>query len=136
MSINLKPLGGTAIALPPDLLWGDEMQWSPVAQSKERSITGALIVDVVPKLAGRSIELRGGLDWAWIPRADLAALRDAAAVPGARFILSLNGEEHSVIFNHGDSDVAAAVTAEPVVDFCDPEDADYYHSLIVRLLTV
>lgn len=136
MSISLTPEGGTAIALPPDLLWMNEMQWSSVGQSKERSITGALIVDVVPKVAGRPVELKGVQNSAWISRDELKALRAAAAVPGGRCVLSWNGESHAVIFDHGDSDASAAVTAEPVVDFCDPQDADYYHSLVVRLITV
>lgn len=136
MSITLTPEGGTAIALPPDLLWVDEMRWSPLLQSKERSITGALIVDVVPKLAGRPIELRGGPDWAYIARDELKALRAVAAVPWLRCVLSWNGESHEVIFDHGDSDASAAVTAEPVVEFSDPQDADYYHSMVVRLITV
>lgn len=135
-TISLTPEGGTAIALPPDLLWVDEMHWSPVKQSTERSITGALIVDVMPKVAGRPVGLKGTSTSAWIARAELKALRAAAAVPGVRCSLSWNGEVHAVMFDHGDSDTSAAVTAEPVVDFSDPQDADYYHSLSVRLLTV
>lgn len=45
--------GTTTIELPPDLHWRDEFSWTPVEQSTEYSLTGALIVQSGARQAGR-----------------------------------------------------------------------------------
>lgn len=122
MSITLKN-GATTIALPSDLRWTDEYEWQAVAQSVERSITGALIVQAAAKQGGRPITLtpddeRSG----WIPRSDLEQLRAWAAVAGLVLELTLRGETRSVIFRHQDT----AIEARALVHFEDVTDADHY----------
>jgi hypothetical protein len=61
------------IALPGGMLWVDEFAWS----AAQRSVTGAQIIDVAIKVAGRPITLQG----IWIRRATLLALRALVDVP-------------------------------------------------------
>ena len=83
-----------AITLPATLVWEDEFSWTPVEQSSEYSLTGALILQTATKLAGRTITLVGqsdGLDHtAWISRANLIILKTALDVAGATFTLTLH----------------------------------------------
>lgn len=71
------------IELDDDFQWVNEFSHNPVEQTREHSITGALLVQEGQKLHGRSIELRsnGGV---WTPLAvvrELEALRDQLSVP-------------------------------------------------------
>lgn len=50
------------IALPGGMLWVDEFAWSAAQRSVERSITGAQIIDVAIKVAGRPVTLQGMQD--------------------------------------------------------------------------
>ena len=83
-----------AIILPATLVWEDEFTWSPVAQSTEYSLTGALIVQEATKLAGRPITLVGKSDsnahTGGISRTDLLALQTALNVTGATWTLTLH----------------------------------------------
>jgi hypothetical protein len=83
-----------AITLPATLVWEDEFSWSPVAQSAEYSLTGALIVQEATKLAGRPITLAGKSDGTahtgGISRTNLLALQTALAVAGATWTLTLH----------------------------------------------
>ena len=123
MSITLT-LGAVTLALDPDLMWTDENDWFPVEQSLQRSITGALLVSVATRLAGRPITLQPEDDSsAWMPAADLAQLKAWAAIPGQALQLSLRGQTRSVIFRHHDS---PALEANPVVHYQDVEPGDWY----------
>lgn len=136
MSITLA-YGATTLTLPPDLLWVDEFRWSPVSQGTERSITGALLVDLQPRIGGRTITLQGKEDSAWVLRSGLATLQAWAELPGQQFTLTHNGVTRTVIFDHGTEEESRAIAqVEPVVDFSDPEPSDYYCSLTLRFLEV
>ena len=74
MSITLTR-GSTTLELPPDLLWVNEFRWSEVSQSTERSVTGALLIDVAPRIGGRLITLAGRENYAWILRSGLETLK-------------------------------------------------------------
>ena len=56
------------IAIPRGMVWIDEHSWTPVEKSLEYSISGALLVDVGVKQAGRSITLQGEQSAGWIRR--------------------------------------------------------------------
>lgn len=64
-----------AVTLPQGLVWSDEFDWTPLAQTTEYSLTGALIVEQAEKQAGRPITLIGGIDFAWLTRTNVAALK-------------------------------------------------------------
>mgnify|MGYP006392301455 CR=1 FL=1 len=107
----------TTITLPDDLLWEDEFTWQSVEQRSQYSITGALLVESSVKQAGRSITLRGGMDFAWIDRATLLALQAAAAQPVVR-----SEAPRNVVFDLE----RGAIEASPVIDYSDPSADDSY----------
>ncbi|MGZ8181467.1 MAG: hypothetical protein ACXWT1_05880 [Methylobacter sp.] len=120
-----------AIVLPEDLIWTDEFNWSPRQQSESHSITGALIVEMGVKLAGRSITLVGGEQAEWIDRDTLTALH-AKLFDSANMTLTLNdGRVFSVVFKSGDQPIEAA----PIIDYSTPEGADWY-SISIKLMQV
>lgn len=116
----------TTIELDADLLWADELSWSPVQQSVDRAVTGALIIQVDgdADLPGRPITLRPEDDAsAWMPRALVDQLQSWAAIPLATFTLTLRGRARSVMFRHHER---PALEAVPVVHFSDVLTTDDY----------
>lgn len=114
--------GSTTLTLNPDLFWSDE-DWSPVQQSVQPTITGALDVQIGTMLAGRPITLQPENEGsAWMPHELIAALRDWATEPGLEMTLTLRGVAHAVMFRHQDK----AVEAAPVAHYRDVQDTDWY----------
>lgn len=112
------------LTLHQDLYWSDEHQWHPVSQTAQRTVTGALIVSVSAKVAGRPITLQPETDTsAWMTREAVETLRNWAAVPSKTMTLTLRGAARSVIFRHQDG---VAVEAKPVAHFSDVLDTDWY----------
>lgn len=116
MSITLAYNGATA-QISDRLDWTDEFGWSPVDQATTYSTTGALLVDVAVKQAGRPITLVGTETAAWIDRALCETLQAWAAVPGARLNLTLRGQMYQVLFDHG----AGGFSARPIHQLEDGE---------------
>ena len=56
---------GTTITLSDRLHWTDEFDWHPVEQATGYSTTGALLIDVATRQAGRPITLQGTDTQAW-----------------------------------------------------------------------
>lgn len=125
MSITLQR-GAESLPLDEDLLWVDEYRYSPVEQSVDTGLTGALIVQVDGDATrpGRPITLEPPDDTsAWMIRADLDTLQEWGAIPDATFVLTLRGVPRLVKFRHQDK---PAIDAKPVVPFSDPLPEDYY----------
>lgn len=133
MSITLTK-GTSALTLPPDLIWSDELNWSCVAQATERGIWGTLIVDAMARSGGRPITLTGEAGSAWMARSTLRTLVQWAQLVGQRFTLDLRGQVFSVIFDHGSAEESRALVATAVAGYSDPEDGDPYCSLTLRFL--
>lgn len=136
-----------ALTLPAGLVWSDEIAWSPVSASSTHSLTGALIVEVATKQAGRPITLIGqssGNDHtAWITRANLLTLKAALEIADARYTLTLHdGRTFTVMARPDDTDdKGSAVDADPLPvagNFlpANPQTADWYVLRAVRLTTV
>lgn len=98
--MNSLTYTGNTVSLPDDLDWPDEFGWSPVTQKTEHSITGALIVDIGVRAAGRQITLRGDADSAWTTREVAGQLQAWAAIGGAVMTLMLRGTTRQVMFDH------------------------------------
>lgn len=120
-----------SVGLPADMLWRDEFNWPTVIRSTEYALTGALIVDVGQRLAGRPITLAGSTDGGWVTRATVDALRVlASALPGQYVLTLADGRSFNVVFAPED-----ALTADPVVDFSDP-GVDAWYVVTVKLIEV
>lgn len=120
------------IELDDDFQWTDEFTHSPVEQTQERSLTGALLIQEGVKLHGRSIELRsnGGV---WTPLSVVRQLEALAEQAGQVMELVLpDGREYSVIWNRIDG---SPLTAEPLRRETYPTP-DSLYLLTLRLLTV
>ena len=116
--------GTSGVTLNPDLFWSDENEWHPVAQTAERTITGALIVKVKSRVGGRPITLEPEDETSgWMNRTSVEALRNWAAAPGKVMTLTIHGTDRTVMFRHHDG---AGLSATPVVHFSDIAAGDYY----------
>ena len=123
MTIYLT-VGATTVTLHPDLYWEDETTWQPVEQTTQRTLTGALIVSIGTRVAGRPITLRPEDEGsAWLSLGALLQLRNWAGVAGQQMQLTLKGVTRIVLFRHHEG---PALEAVPVVHFSDMETADFY----------
>lgn len=113
----LLTYNGTTAALSDRLQWLDEYDWSPVEQSTEFSTTGALLVDVAMKQAGRPITLEGLETAAWLTRAVCDTLQAWAALPGIELTLTVRGMPRAVLFDQS----RKGFTAAPVWRLSDGE---------------
>lgn len=122
----------TTVVLPDDLEWSDEYAWSAVEQATEYSVTGALVVDVAQRVAGRPLTLVSG-DQVWVSRAVLDQLRALADAPGKVMTLTLvDARVFSVMFRlHS----GAGIEARPVRFAAPMVDADWY-TLTLNLMEV
>lgn len=109
-----------AITLPDDLVWPDELEWSPVEQTIDYATGGSLIIQTGVKLAGRPINLSG-----LITRSVLLNLRTLAATP-TEHTLTFNGQIYTVRFRYADG----AIAARELVGYADPDDHDYYETTL------
>lgn len=121
--------GTTTIDLPADLEWQDEFDWTPVEQSTEYSLTGALIVQSGAMQAGRPITLYGGREGAWIKRAKLEQLYAMASVSGLQMTLQLWGRTFTVMFRE------TPLNAEPIRRLADP-GPDWNYAITINLMEV
>lgn len=135
MSITLSK-AGAALELPKDLQWVDEFAWSALSQSTERSITGAYIIDMQTRTAGRPITLEGKENTAWLQRSAAKTLKAWVDAPGQVYTLTHNGTAYQVMFDHGTDEISRAFKVAPVVEYDTPVDGDHYCSLTLRFFTV
>lgn len=131
MTITLT-VGTTVLALDSDLQWSDEYAWAATEQSVSRSLTGALLVQVGQRQAGRPITLAASESAGWMTRAAMAQLRAWADVPGQVMTLTLRGATYPVMFRHHDG---GPFDASPLVDYSDPDAADWVVPTL-RFMTV
>lgn len=123
MSNTISAVGIT-VQLPDGMQWSDRHDWSPVAQSVEMGLTGAVIVQAAAQTNGRPITLAPADEQAgWMPRSDLLQLEAWAAVPLQVLTLTVDGTAYQVIFRHQDT---PALSAAPVYSYDDPADTDPY----------
>lgn len=123
-----------SLTLSHDLLWKDEHAWSPVVQTAEYTLTGALLVETAVQQAGRPITLMPPDDsMAWHARSIVDTLRAWATEPGQQFLLTLDdGRAFTVVFRHHD---APAIEAKPVRGF-PSYDADDDWQVSLKLMEI
>lgn len=111
------------IEIPEDVWWSDEFAWNAIAQETDYSLTGALIVHVGARQAGRQITLASNpAGGGWVPRATVLALRAQRAMPDERFTLTLADGRQFIVMH----DNARAFDAAPVRPACDLTAASNY----------
>ncbi len=119
-----------ALAIPGDLIWTDEFNWNPVERATEYAVTGAMIVDVGERLAGRPITLESKDDGGWVARDTLLALYSMAGNKSLAIVLThVDGRTFNVTF------ADPPFEAEQVVAYSDPVGATWYQ-LTLRLIEV
>lgn len=125
----MSSLGG--IALPDDLEWVDEFDWSPVGQQVEVSLGGSLIIEESAQLAGRPITLRsnqsGSNYWAVTTRATAEALQALANTPRTQSsplaLVLPDGRTTTVLFR---GSAAERFSARPWKHIVPQQATDYY----------
>ena len=119
-----------SIAVPRGMVWVDEFDWVPVERAVTYSLTGALLVDVAPRLAGRPITLAGEVDAGWLGRGVVAQLYALAGSTSATHTLTLaDGRAFAVRFADGNP-----IEAEPITRAELPQ-ADLPYVVTLRLIT-
>lgn len=114
------------LALPNDLLWTDELSWTPVVATNTYTLTGSLIIEQGVRQAGRPITLQADPDMAWVTRTTVETLRAWSAITDRRFKLVLqyptDTREFLVVFRH-DGD---PIQASPVKGFPEHRPDDWF----------
>lgn len=123
-----------AVEIPDSTTWVNEFETNQVEQTLDRTLSGALSIQVAAKLYGRSIKLVGGEHGGWISRATAIAIRALEATPDQVMVLSgLPGHgAMNVVF---DRSAGPAFESQMVMRYSDPTDATWY-TCALRLLTV
>jgi hypothetical protein len=120
-----------AVQIPRGMVWVDEFTWHAVERCHEYSITGALVIDVAARQAGRPITLQGDDGAGWITRATLLALHTLATSPDSTYALTLaDGRVFAVKFAPG-SPLEARPIGRPEL----PPDAHPYAATL-RLIEI
>ena len=130
MSITLAH-GTTTVTLPSDILWEDEHNWDSVVQQMEYTVTGALVVEVSQKLAGRPVTLRSLDQMAWIDKTTHDQIRTWANTPGRQLTLTIRSVPYTVIFDHA----RTSVESEVIGYYKDSQQPKWY-KMTVRLLII
>ena len=118
------------LPIPRGMVWSDEFGWSRIEKSLEYSLTGAALIDVGIRQAGRPITLQGEVEAGWIKRGALVALRELAETePEGEYLLALaDGRTFNVQFAPG-----LAVEAKPIARPEIPAE-DYPYVATLRLI--
>ena len=124
--------GVTVVTLPDYLTWANEFTTTQVAQDKQRSITGALVIFEDTKLEGRSLSLESDEDGGWITRLDLLALRALGEQEDTDLILVFNNVSYDVRFDRSNG---SGIKVVPVLDCSDPSN-DSKYALSLSLFTI
>lgn len=116
-----------------NLWWEDEIDWTPVDQIVTWSTTGAVLLDVSTKQAGRPITLVGNESSAWITRETALTLQAWAAIPGKEMELSIHGQLFTVKFRYDDK---KPIEVEPIVRMSPPSNNHYCTLKTIKLMAV
>lgn len=124
--------GVTTIDFPTGTRWVDEF-WTPVVQGAERSIDGALILDIQTSTGGQPLTFQSsGDDSGWLRKADVDVLTLWGRDPSKVLTVVWDANTWTVMFRHYD---APAFEPAPVTDYDDPESTDPY-TFSLRLVEV
>ncbi|MEE2025027.1 hypothetical protein [Alkalimonas mucilaginosa] len=113
----------------PDMPWVNEYSWSSRVANTQYASSGALMVEVAQRQAGRSIVLQEDL----ITRELVNALvTHAEETPGEFQITLGDGRTFTVMWDYSNQPVAAT----PLQDEVDPDNDSYLMAVTLRFITV
>ena len=119
------------LILPDELVWVDETDWSPVAQSESRLLSGSLEIQCGTKLSGRPLTLSREQGEVWAPRQTVLALMALAAEPAKEMTLTYHdGRVFRVVFRQSEQ----AIEARQVKEFNNPELTPWYQIKSLKFL--
>jgi hypothetical protein len=128
-------LGG--VSLPNGLVWSDEFDWITPQVDTAYTLTGAMIVQLANKQAGRSITLTGGVNFSWLNRTQLLAVKSVIdTCPDTGMVLTLHDAR---LFNVVPaSDCLSAQQVPLVMDsgIADPSTTTNYYISYIKLIEV
>lgn len=120
------------IPIPRGMIWIDEHDWLAVQKSKEYSITGALLLDVGVKKAGRPITLQADEDAGWITLGVLNQVCALASIADETHQLTLaDGRQFDVQFDAADDAITARRIGRPELP-----TPDWEYVATFKLITV
>jgi hypothetical protein len=123
-----------SVQIPRGMRWVDEFgDWAQVERAHAYGLTGALLIDVAERQAGRPITLQASNDQGWISRSTLQSLR-AMAEAGSdtdHTLTHADGRVFTVRFAPGGAPVTATPVGSPEV----PAGSNQYVAT-VRLVEV
>jgi hypothetical protein len=119
------------LALPLDLLWIDEFEFTPTQQSQARTLSGALVFETAAKVGGRPITLAGGNDYGWATKTQMDALYAKLTITTPLSLVLPNAQTFSVRFRHEDT----PIDAKPIAAYRVMDAGDYY-AMTLKLITV
>jgi hypothetical protein len=130
MAITLAK-DGTSLTLPGNLMPSDDWHnWSPMVQSAEYSLSGAIVIESAEKQAGAPLTLEGGDRWVWMTGAECAAVDALLADISEPLTLTLHdGVARSVVPRIEDGKKSLRRTPVPVLagsGLADPTSAAKY----------
>lgn len=99
----------------------------------DRALDGSPMFRGQEILSGKSFDLIGGVDFAWINREDMLALKILAEAVRTSYNLIYGGETIIVRFRHEEPPVISAVSVVPRPNH---EITDWYHSLRIKLSVI
>lgn len=129
LTVRLIDQHQTAYPLPGDLQWLDRDSWSPVQQTTEYSLTGALIVEHSVRQAGRPITLQSPDGGGWVTLAQVDALNAALRDPSRAWTLELWGAAYTVAPRYQDG----VLETQPIF-WSAPPSAEDRRTITLRLL--
>lgn len=123
------------ITLSDALVWSNEHSYSQVAQTQDRGVTGAIIIQEALKQYGREIDLTGTSESNWISKATLDALYAKEALLDHDMPVTLpDGQTFTVRFNRNGG---PAIQAERVSLYQGiPTATTLYTITRLRLITI
>jgi len=142
-----------SLQLPDGLVWDNEFDWTAPTTSITYSLTGSLIVHTANKLTGQPISLKGDVNFTWVTRAQLIAIKATLdACPSTGLMLTLHDSRtftvvpmplssRNELVNSSSSSTAGALTAIPIPvvlnsPLANPTDDSLYVLQELRLVII
>ena len=123
-------IGG--VTLPEGMTWTNEFDYTPVAMTKDFTLTGSILVQTQIATAGRVIKIEGTQDHGWIQKSKFDQLRVNSQSNSTFVFTDSNGNNFNVVWDHSSGH---AVTGSPLQLKSIYQPTDYF-SCSLTLLTV